>query len=658
MRKQDPKTGKFVKSPVSFNESIEKWAKSQAKEQGISEDEVVKNLLSKEFMIVEFDESTGTANLKLYQDDSKDVAIEKMDGEALYNLYRDLRENFAPVSAGIEYHKAFLCGSGFNVIVDDPSDKHKLAMKDEINLLSSKVYFDYYRKGLDRILWILSDDLLTFGGIASEIIYEKQITFEDFAEKQSVGGWKVRLVQDVKTSEWKTLKGIMRLKTIDKAILRLTPHINPDDLEIIYWGLDEKVKESVTDEIKKAVGRKGGKTSEEEMGTKLLPWQTLWLSWNTRGTSLKGESIIRPVLDLAIMVKKILAAVGKGFEHWADRKYFFVCGSEKRPWNKQAIHNFIQYLGLMIKNKWTGLPVPQGFDVKEIGGTVFEGTNIINYLIGLICSGMNYPRDFLEYGRTRAGDKAWLAWQVKYGSNQRQLRRDVEHQLFQKHLWARLGKTYKVAKQGVQEADRETADIYIPKIIWHAEGRWQQAEELKTLQGWLNVANPIGAEFKLAIEKRAAEILGFGEIEFPSFQEVRREMKQWQRQNEIALAEKEAKLKTRQEQGVSKKLAPTGTEKKAPPPAGGTRKPATIKPAQKVEESTLKYPELPSIPIEIRVTSEPIKSEPTKVDVTVKTPEADEGLIEEKKRTEKAKQKTEEEKQESAKEMRKKLEES
>ena len=536
MRRKDPETGKFISKeeaekrgikPVTFVESLEGWAKEQAKEQGISEDDVVKNLLSKEFMVVEFDESTGTANLKLYQD-SKDTPVEKMDDEALYNLYKDLRENFAPVSAGIEYHKAFLCGSGFNVIVDDPSDKHKLAMKDEINLMSSKVYFDYYRKGLDRILWILSDDLLTFGAVASEILYEKAIDFEDFAEEQIGGGWNVRLVQEVKTNEWKSLKGIMRLKIIDKAKLRLTPHINSDSSELIYWGLDEKVnKESVSEEIAKAVGRKTSKIPDEEMGTKLLPWQVFWLSWNTRGTSLKGQSIIHPVLDFASMVRKILKAVGTGFEHWADRKYFFVCGSEKRPWNKQAIHNFIQYLGLMIKNKWTGMPVPQGFDVKEIGGTVFEGTNIINYLIGLICSGMNYPRDFLEYGRTRAGDKAWLAWQVKYGSNQRQLRRDVEHQLFQKHLWCKFGKTYKVAKQGVPEGERETADIYIPKIIWHAEGRWQQAEELKTLQGWLNVANPIGAEFKLAIEKRAAEILGFGEIEFPSFQDVRREMKQW-----------------------------------------------------------------------------------------------------------------------------------
>lgn len=590
---RDPKTNKFISEkeaiergiapivPVTFVESIENWAGEQAKEQGISKEEVVKNLLSKEFMIVEFDESTGQANLKFYQEGT-DTPVDKMTDEQLLTSYKDLRENFAPVSAGIEYHKAFLCGSGFNVIVDDPSNKHQLQMRNEINLMCSKVYFDYYRKGLDRILWILSDDLLTFGAIGSEIVYEESVIFGDYAESLADGKWRVKLVQEIKNAEWKALKGISRLKIIDDAKSRLTPHIN-EEYELTYWGLDEKVvTESVTEEIARKVGKPINQT-KKDIGIKLLPWQVLWLSWNTRGTSLKGESIIRPVLDIAITVRKILKAVGTGFERWADRKYFFVCGSEKRPWNKQAIQNFIQYLGLMIKNKWTGLPVPQGFDVKEIGGQVFEGTNILNYLIGLICAGMNYPRDFLEAGRTQASDKSWLAWQVKYGANQRQLRRDIEQQLFQKHLWCKVGKTYKEPKQGVSPDAREIVDIYIPKLIWRAEGRWQQAEELKTLQGWLNVANPIGAEFKLAIEKRGAEIMGFGEIEFPTFQDIRREMKQWQRQQEIAIQEKESKLSQRQEKGVSKKLVPTGTQKKAPPPVGGTRQPATIKPAQKVE---------------------------------------------------------------------------
>ena len=160
---------------------------------------------------------------------------------------------------------------------------------------------------------------------------------------------------------------------------------------------------------------------------------------------------------------------------------------------------------------------------------------------------------------------------------------------------------------------------------------------------------------KLAIEKRAAEILGFGEIEFPSFQDVRREMKQWQRQNEIALAEKEAKLKTRQEQGVSKKLAPTGTEKKAPPPVGGTRKPATIKPAQKVEESTLQYPELPSIPIrmEIEHTS---KTDPQKIEITLKEPEKTEEDKTKEKELGEQKLENEKTKQELMKKLQKKIE--
>ena len=248
------------------------------------------------------------------------------------------------------------------------------------------------------------------------------------------------------------------------------------------------------------------------------------------------------------MVRKILKALGIGFERWADRKYFFICGTDKRPWNKQAIKNFLHYLGLMIKNKWTGVPVPQGFDVKEIGGDIFEGTDLLNYLISLICAGMNYPRDFLEYGRASSGEKSWLAWQVKYGSNQRQLRRDIEHQLFQKNIWCKYGRTYRKPVQHVEPRNRPKLDVYIPKIIWNAEGRWQRKEEMETLQKWLNVANPIGPEFKLSIEMRAAELLGFGEIEFPSFKEIRREMKRMAIQEELLMKKQlEGQLQKRQD---------------------------------------------------------------------------------------------------------------
>jgi len=578
---KDPNTNKFISEEeakkrgikpiegLSFQESAEKFIKERCKQTGESEEEVVKDLFSGEVAIVEFNEATGKASLQFFSG-AEMKAINKMTNEELFAEYKDLRENFAPVSAGIEYHKTFLVGSGFDVLADDPSDKHKIQMRDEIKELSRTIYMDYYRQGLDKILFIMADDLLTYGASAAEVIFWKDITYGEFGELGEEGT--IKSWDEFGTKEWKSLKGIRRLKIIDNAITRLIPYIDSKSLEVKYWSLDEKVDKSVTQEIQEKVG-----TAKKKDVIKFYPFEIFWLSWNTRGTSLIGESIIKPALEIARLVRRIQQSIGKGFERWADRKYFFICGTEKRPWNKNAQRQFLKYLEIMIKNNWTGIPVPQGFDIKNIGGEVFEGTNILNHLINMICAAMNYPRDFLEQGRTRAGDKAWLAWQVKYGTNQRMMRRDIEHQLFEKHLWCKFGKTYKVPKQGVDVKERETVDIYIPKIEWKAEGRWQRAEEIKTLQGWLNVANPIGPEFKLSIERRGAELMGFGDIEFPSFKELRREMKRAERAEELRMQQQEARLQKRQKKGVSTALAPTGKEKRPPPSAGGTRQPKLIK---------------------------------------------------------------------------------
>jgi hypothetical protein len=630
-RFKDPESGKFISQSeaerrgiqpsigLNFGESFEQYVNEVAQNENMKPQEVAENILSQEFMIVSFDEATGKASLQFYNDGSAQKAVDAQmkTPEGLAALYKDLRENFAPIAAGVEYHKTFLVGSGFEVITDDPSDKHKLEMRDEIRNFSSKVYFDYYRRGLDKILYILADDLLTYGAIGAEIIYEKDFDFEDFqVQDESSNKMRVQLVQEVTSSQWRKLKGISRLKILDRAYSRLTPVLDEESIEFLYWKLDNKKGESFADSMKREAGLLPNKANDEEDVIKLLPWQVFYIAWNTRGSSLEGQSIIRPVLTLATQVRAILKAVGKGFERWADRKFFFVCGNDKRPWNKQAIANFMKYLSMMIKNKWTGLPVPQGFDVKEIGGDVFEGTDILNYLIGLICAGMNYPRDFLEYGRTNAGDKAWLAWQVKYGSNQRQLRRDIELQLFQKHLWCKFGKTYKVPKQGTPEKKREKADIYIPKIVWHAEGRWQKAEELKSLISTLNVANPIGPELKLAVEMKLAELMGFGEIEFPSFGDIRREMKRQQKLEETMM-EEELKLKKRQMAGVSKRIAPTGQNQKSPPPVGSTRNPKTLK--KGMPDKSKKFTE--SVETEESV-EEPIQIQ--RVEVEVIQPEASE----------------------------------
>jgi len=658
---KDPETKKFISEkeakrrgipPVNLNvtfiESIEKDIAKQAKEAGMTPKEFAVELFNREYAVIEFDEATGKASLQIFPATTQ-VKIDDIPIDKLLAEYKDLREHFPPVSAGIEYHKTFLVGSGLDIISNDPSDPHKIEMRDECRRLARKIYMDYYRRGLDKLLYILADDVLTYGGIGAEIVYGRDIDFDEFAEKVQVGDKFIYETRLPTAQEWKSLKGITRLKILNNAITRLTPVIDSKSFEIAYWVLDNKAHKSQEQQIQEKVGIK----KKEDAGIKFHPFEILWLSWNTRGTNLKGHSIIEPVLEVARLVRKIQRAVGKGVDRWAEKKFFFVCGTDKKPWNKNALRKFLKYLEMMIKHHWTGIPVPQGFKVEEIGGEVFEATNILAHLIDMICAGMNYPRDFLERGRSRAGDKAWLAWQVKYGTNQRQLRRDIEFQILETNLWCKFGKTYREKKQNVSPAKRKKKDIYVPKIIWKAEGRWQKKEEIETLLKGLNVANPLGPEMKLAIERRLAVLLQFGDIELPDFKDLRREVRLRAKLNRLILeaqiakggeikAEKpekkeltaEEKLEKRTKGGVSTQKSLTGEPKTkgVAKKMGGTRKPETQKkgmpekkakkfgeattPEEIVEESTIAegvrkaVEKLPTIPIEITLKNKP--SEPTK----------------------------------------------
>jgi len=343
---QDVKSGKFVKKGLVYHNSFENFINEEAKIRESTPEDVAREIFSNEYSLIEFNEATGKASLVMYSE-SKDVSIDNMKPEALMNLYRDLRENFPPVSAGIEYHKTYLCGNGFDVVSDDIKDKHKIEMRDECRKLSKNIYMDYYRVGLDKLIFILADDILTFGMAAAEIIYDRDIAFEEFAKEEIVTKdgkskkvWTTRMPTQ---REWKSFKKIKRLKIIKDANLRLIPYMNPKSLETKYWTLDEKSKKSVEEHIAEVAG-----IVKPETGTKLHPFEVLWLSWNTRNIELKGESIIRPVIEMARLVRKIQRAIGTGFERWADKKYFFVCGSEKRPWNRNSQRRFVKYLELMI----------------------------------------------------------------------------------------------------------------------------------------------------------------------------------------------------------------------------------------------------------------------------------------------------------------------
>jgi len=237
--------------------------------------------------------------------------------------------------------------------------------------------------------------------------------------------------------------------------------------------------------------------------------------------------------------------------HTSMNKYYLPfevknCGTERRPWGKVSTRNFIKAMEQMIKNNWTGIPVPVGFDIKEIGGEVFDARDFLDYLKGLIASGMNYPLEFLEQGGMRENDKAWLAWQVTYGAEQMMLKQDIETQLWEKQLWATKGMTFREKKQGVTARRRRRVPVYLPHLQWRDETKWHMETRIKMDAQILNVANPVGPQLKLGVEKDIAKMMGFHDIIFPTFEELEKGLTKQDKTDEIS--EENKKLKAQIEQ--------------------------------------------------------------------------------------------------------------
>jgi hypothetical protein len=525
-----------VDAQVKFVGDFQRFIETQKKKTGIPEEELINEVLSSHVSMVEFDETTGKASLVF--DAWKGVVVGEATkiSQATLQDFRDLRENFAPVSAGIEWHRDFTSGGGFLVQIDDPTDKNQNTMREEINLLNRNVYQDQYVKGLDNILDIEIDIALTDGCAAAEIVYTKEVAFEDYIDEiEEVvldDGKKVKVIKPKEmTSElWKDLGGITRLKIIEDSYTRLVPYRHPKSGEILYWTLDEKGGKDNQGLSYEDIVSKEKKANKPII--KFHPWEILWLSWNQRGTNLKGMSMIQSVYKIAKMVQEIQTSVGKGFNRWANKKYFFVCGSERRQWNKVYRTEFLKAMEKMIKNNWVGIPVPAEFEIKEIGGeqSVFDGKNILDHLIGMIAAGMQYPREFLEVGRTQASDKAWLAWTVRYGRSQLQIRRAIEHQLWERHLWCKFGMTKKKSVKGVEKEKQEDIPIYVPKLQWKAEGQWLKDAKIKLLTGLLNVANPIDYPLKMPVQKEMGATIGIGEIDWKDIEDL------FDTQNKIKIA--------------------------------------------------------------------------------------------------------------------------
>jgi len=205
----------------------------------MSPEDVIEDILSEGYAIVSFEETTGKASLEFKSWKGDTVSEKPTDKPKKMTEYRRLREEFPPVTAGVNFHKKFAAGGGLRVQIDDPRDDHQQEARDKINDLNRQVYQDYYTKGLDRILNVLVDEALTVGASAAEIVYEKEFKFIDFVAKiEEIPNpdtpdkpTKIIVTRTPKTKEWESFKGIKKLKIISNAIERLTPHRHP----LTYW---------------------------------------------------------------------------------------------------------------------------------------------------------------------------------------------------------------------------------------------------------------------------------------------------------------------------------------------------------------------------------------------------------------------------------------
>lgn len=622
-----PKKKKKDKILTIDTKDFPKWIQEEAKRRKISEVKAMTDLFDDGFMVYVHETATGKASIKyvnLWGGEKKKTTSEL--GEL-----RRLRKKFGPVSAAIDFHKNSLLGSGISVTIDDPKDNFKKEIRKYIKEFIKTVYQDVYTKGLGTILDIMLDEALTTGASGAEIVYDKDVDFYKYAELEEVvtGEDKKEILYKVVPPSWKNdFEGIKRLKILNNAIERLKLYRHPISLEALFWTLDEKTQKETPEDIARSAAKFRERKKTLENAIKLHTWQIFWIVVNRRNWDYVGESIITPAVKLSQILEKIQGAIGEGIYRAGNKKYFIVCGTEKRPWGDPWIRNVLALLKEMGEKNWTSMPVPSGFDIKEIGGEVFEGRNVIDHFVAMIASSMDVPKELIDVGRRgRTSDKPWVVSGVGHRRRQVMLEEAIVNQLFARHLWCKYGK--KKAKQG----GKGEMEIYIPKVKWLREDQFNRQQHIDIIMKGLNVANPLNPLVKLEMERDFCKIMGYDDVILPSQEELKKELDELEKQQLEQMKKgpkqkgmtkppqppTQEKLQKRLEKGAHTAKKPSQgpvSKKGVAKPMGGTRVP--------VHETAPPEPQKVDVNINIKTRTEPlevkpIKSEPAKVDVTVKT---------------------------------------
>jgi hypothetical protein len=484
--------------------------------------------------------------------------------------HRRLRKEFTPVARAVDYLRAMIMGNNLDVLIDDPEDKNKMDLKEELQEFMRTVYQDQYTTSLYSLLSIMLDEALTVGSSGAEMRYEEPVTFEDYVLSvqsstlpvaKSNAGAKEYVFFKSKEPDWKDLKGIIQLKLLKNSAGRMKLYRDPRTWEANYWTLDEIASQGDTAMAVHQLTLK----ADSGQSVRFHPWQVFWLNINRREYDERGVSVIEPVKKTAVLLEKIMNSVGEGIYRAGNKKYFIVCGTEKRPWSKPHIRNVMQQIQEMGKRNWTNIPVPYGFDIKDIGGQVFEADAVTKNLLEIVAQGMHVPLSVMMPARqSPEGAKAQSDTSfLEIERMRHEFKQAVEQQLFKKQLWCKHGKTR--TKQG-----GAVGPMYVPELEQTTKGLQSPIERLDTIVKILNVANPVDPQIKLEIDREFAKILGYDMIKMKSQVELRKELevlqKQKEEQDKMALEQTKLNIKNAKEQPQQPAGSPLGKAQGKPQP--------------------------------------------------------------------------------------------
>ena len=533
MSETDSKKSKTV--PAFTSKNFSDYVREQVAKTGKTAAEIVEETFHDGFLTYMVEESGGTAQLNISQLYKKNPATKKL-AECIR-----LRNEFGPVSACVDHLRDSLLGDGVSIVIDDAKNGNQKEMKEYLEELSREVYQDVYTQGLDVLLAILVDNALTVGVSAAEICYGKEdLDFWDYAklseEAEKLRRTRRSKIKDyvhIETTEpkWSDLKKITRLKIMANAYKRFKLYRDPVSWEAKYWSVDEAARQDVITRQGVRLHYVLQRDKKQKIPTVYLhPWQVFWLILRRTGEKAwneMGESVIMPALSTALLAEKIMKAIGEGIYRAGNKKYFIVCGTEKRPWSAPHIRNVIQQLQEASKKNWSTIPMPAGFDVKEIGGQVFEGNTVSEYFLRTLASTMKVPSKVV--GVSMKKDEPHYSYRLM----KLQLRLAIQHQLFKLHLWCNYGKTK--SRQG-----GSTSPIYVPRPRFRIEALLSITEELDLYKTLLNPANPVRPEVKLEIERSICKLMGWDNVLLPTQDELKEELEEAQKLEEAMLKQKMA----------------------------------------------------------------------------------------------------------------------